>query len=147
MKTLSDRFHEKFTVNDSSGCWEWTATRSTKGYGMIGQGAPRSTLISAHRVAFELYVGPVPDGLQLDHLCRVRHCVNPAHLEPVSPRENTRRGLGVGGINAAKTHCSRGHEYSEANTYLWPSGNRRGCRICIRMHENKRYGKGLVKDG
>lgn len=146
MKTLSQRFHEKFAVNPSTDCWEWTASLSTKGYGQIGSGGIYGgKLLSAHRVAYEIYVGQIPKGLQLDHLCRVRHCVNPSHLEPVTARENTRRGHGPAGINAAKTHCPQGHEYTESNTYRNPTTNRRMCRVCIREHEIKRYGKGMVK--
>lgn len=141
MSTLSQRFHAKFTVNPSSGCWEWTASRTLKGYGMIGAGSPQRGLLAAHRVAFEIYVGPIPAGLQLDHLCRVRHCVNPDHLEPVSARENVRRGFGLAAINAAKTHCPQKHEYTADNTYYNPSTNRRMCRVCIRNHGIKRQQK------
>lgn len=141
MKSLTERFHAKFKVNTESGCWEWTASRTTKGYGMIGSGAPERRLLAAHRVAYEIYVGPIASGLQVDHLCRVRHCVNPDHLEPVTAQENVRRGLGPAGINAAKTHCPQGHEYTAENTYRNPSTNRRMCRVCIGMHEMKRHGK------
>lgn len=141
MKTLTERFHAKFKVNAESGCWEWTAALTTKGYGMIGSGVPECRLLAAHRVAYEIYVGPIASGLQVDHLCRVRRCVNPDHLEPVSAQENVRRGLGPAGINAAKTHCPQGHEYTEENTYRNPSTNRRMCRVCIRDHEIKRYAR------
>lgn len=108
-------------------CWLWTAHRSSHGYGRVGvDGKGRQ----AHRVVYELLVGPIPDGMQLDHLCRVRHCVNPAHVEPVTPRENYRRGFSAFGVNARKTECPQGHPYDEANTYFTPGGGRK-CRACM----------------
>ncbi len=85
----------------------------------------------AHRVAYELSVADIPDGLELDHLCRVRHCVNPSHLEPVTPHENWARGQAISILNAQKTHCPQGHAYDEANTYISGRGIR-GCRACNR---------------
>jgi len=96
------------------------------GYGTIyANGASRL----AHRVAYELVVGPIPDGLHIDHLCRRPICVNPAHLEAVTQRENTRRGNGATARNGRKTHCPAGHEYTDGNTYLARTG-RRTCRSC-----------------
>ncbi|KAB2977369.1 HNH endonuclease [Streptomyces sp. SS1-1] len=92
----------------------------------------------AHRVAYQEIVGPIPEGLQLDHLCRVRHCVNPAHLEPVTSRENTLRGENLVAINAAKTHCKRGHLFDAANTYRWR--NSRICRECRRLRSATKAG-------
>ena len=109
------------------GCWEWFGAKSPAGYGTISWlGRDRPT----HRVAYELLVGPVPDGLQLDHLCRNRACLNPEHLEPVTNRENTRRGL----LGVLKTHCKHGHEYTTENTRITPEG-KRVCRICHRGRE------------
>lgn len=119
---LAEKVWKRITKTDS--CWLWTGSR-TDGYGnMKHQG--RGVLV--HRVIYELLVGPIPGGLQLDHLCRVRNCVNPAHLEPVTPSENVRRGIAPAAANAAKTHCPRGHEYDEANTYR--TGNHRECHAC-----------------
>lgn len=76
-----------------------------------------------------MFVGPIPDGLVIDHLCRNPQCVNPMHLEPVTPEENTRRGIG-GWNTRAKTHCPQGHPYSGANLYINPTSGARVCRTC-----------------
>ena len=122
--SLRDRF---FSHVDMTGdCWQWTGSLATGGYGTIVAEAPsRGKLLRAHRVAYELMVGPIPEGLDLDHLCRNRGCVRPSHLEPVTRRENLSRGLG----GALKTHCAQGHEYTEENTYRRPGGTR-DCRTC-----------------
>ena len=104
-------------------CWVWTAKLTTSGYARL---KAKSEDGQAHRFAYELLVGPIPEGLQIDHLCRVRHCVNPSHLEPVTCQENLRRGINV---QAAKTHCPRLHPYDEVNTRIRPDGSRH-CRIC-----------------
>ena len=83
----------------------------------------------AHRVAYELTNGPIPDGLELDHLCRVRHCVNPSHIEAVTHRENTLRGTGPIPHRARQSHCKHGHEFTPENTYRLPNGCRH-CRTC-----------------
>jgi hypothetical protein len=90
----------------------------------------RGTTIHAHRYAWQLLIGPIPDGLQLDHLCRTRSCVNVFHLEPVDGRTNTLRGLTLAAANLAKTHCPQGHEYDAANTYRPPGSTSRECRAC-----------------
>lgn len=108
-----------------SDCVEWSGHRDRDGYG-------KSNGKRAHRVAYEREVGPIPDGLQLDHLCRNRACVNVAHLEPVAPRENTLRSpIAPAAMNARKTHCLRGHEFTPENTYPQPGG--RMCRECHRQ--------------
>ena len=106
-----------------------------EGYGQFWDG---TRLVRAHRFAYEQIVGPIPDGLQLDHLCRVRSCVNPAHLEPVTCQVNLLRGTGASARNAIKTHCPQGHAYGDFNTYIRPEGWRR-CRECHRAEE--RMGK------
>ncbi len=114
-------------ISAEAGCWLWTGTRFNAGYGRARfEGA--DTL--AHRTIYRLLAGPIPDGLQLDHLCRVRACVNPAHLEPVTCRVNLLRGNTLQAANAAKTECLRGHPFDAANTYLKPGGVWRGCRAC-----------------
>lgn len=120
---------------DLDACWLWTASRAPlNGYGSFYfNGRPRP----AHIAAYMMFVGPVPDGLELDHLCRVRRCVNPQHLEPVTRRENVRRGFNPAAINARKKHCRRGHEFTEENTRITPSG-RRNCRACNREKNRAR---------
>jgi hypothetical protein len=127
-----ERFWAK--VDQSGECWVWTASANNVGYGWFWDGQ-RNQL--AHRWAYELLVGPIPDGLQLDHLCRNRRCVRPDHLEAVTRRENILRGVGVGAKNAAKTHCLRNHPFDEANTHLGPSG-KRFCRLCTRDRNQRR---------
>jgi hypothetical protein len=129
VKTTEERFWEK--VNKTDTCWLWTGCRTTNGGyarfvfdGKAGR---------AHRYAYALLVGPIPDGKVLDHLCRVKHCVNPAHLDPVTDVENlTRSPLTLISINAAKTHCKRGHEFTPENTYIERGGGR-SCRTCKRI--------------
>jgi hypothetical protein len=129
-------------VADASHCWEWTASKDG-GYGKIGKGGTSRRGLLAHRVAYELVIGPIPEGTELDHLCRNRGCVNPAHLDPVSHKINCQRGV-AGAVNAArqraKTHCPKGHPYDEANTVLRPNGWR-GCRECFRAHDRARAHK------
>ncbi len=121
---LPERFWTKVRLD--AGCWVWTAAKDGDGYAHFDW---HGEVELAHRVAYQVLVGPIPDGLTLDHLCRVRACVNPQHLEPVTNRENLLRGNGFSGVNARKTHCAKGHAYDEANTYHRPSGGR-DCRKC-----------------
>lgn len=114
-----------------SGCWIWCGSLGRGGYGKVGHYG--KTLL-AHRFVYTELVGPIPRGLQLDHLCRTRACVNPDHLEPVTCRENLMRGDTWQARNAAKTHCPRGHEYTEQNTYRYPDGRRR-CILCRRIDD------------
>lgn len=124
-----------YSVATEAGCREWTHTRTPAGYGNVWQSGKRSL---AHRLSFETFIGPIPDGLQLDHTCRNRLCINPAHLEPVTNRENTLRGVGETAQNAAKTHCIRGHDLSGPNMLVRPNGTRR-CRVCQRMRQSPAY--------
>jgi len=130
---LPPRLVKSLLVNEETGCWEWIKSRRS-GYGQVKfDGKCRFV----HRVAYALLVGEIPSTVHLDHLCRVRACANPAHLEPVTHRENMRRGDGVSGRNAKKTHCPKGHPYLEGNTYVSPRGNRQ-CKECRREHQRKR---------
>lgn len=117
-----DRFMKKVTVCES-GCWLWGGVVTRGGYGMFW---PDETGTPAHRWSYEHHVGLIPQGLQIDHLCRVRRCVNPAHLEPVTAKENQIRSPHNPAI---RTHCPQGHAYNHANTYRYPDG-RRACRAC-----------------
>ena len=127
---LPTRLRQKIEITD--GCWLWRGHVKANGYGAAGQGRP------AHRRIYELLVGPIPPGFQLDHLCKVLTCVNPAHLEPVTPRENTKRSDSFAGINARKTHCVHGHEFTPENTYVTRRG-RRHCRACSRRRDRAAY--------
>lgn len=118
------RFHLA-TERDADGHWLWTAAVDPTGYGRFSVGGG---MLYAHRWAYEAFVGPIPDRQQIDHLCRVRRCVNPLHLEAVTQRENLLRGRKA---NGPKTHCLRGHRFDEANTYRASDG-RRSCRTCRR---------------
>lgn len=112
---------------DPSGCWLWMAA-SSQGYGHVRLG---SRVLRAHRLVYTTLRGD-PGGKLLDHLCRVRQCVNPDHLEPVTNRENCLRGVGVGAVNAVKTHCLHGHPFDEVNTYYRVDRLGRNCRACRR---------------
>ena len=108
-------------------CWLWLGATSN-GYGQFRTEGPS---VKAYRYAYEFCVGPIPEGLTIDHLCRVRHCVCPDHLEPVTHRVNCLRGQSPIAANARKTQCLQGHPYDAENTYITPAGAR-DCRLCKR---------------
>lgn len=134
--TLEQKLLLNHTVDPESGCWRWTRNHDAYGYGQLSLG-PGSSPKGVHRLAHELWVGPIPDGYQVDHVlargCVHRDCLNPAHLEAVTPRENTLRGATLPAANAAKTHCPQGHAYDEVNTYRTAKGQR-VCRQCRDRH-------------
>lgn len=130
-KPLADRFWAKVDKGHPSGCWLWTGARKPSGYGQIyDRGRPRL----AHLISLELAGSPRPDDLVTDHLCRVRHCVNPAHLEAVTFRENCLRGVGASATNARKVTCSKGHPLRLATS---PSRGRR-CLLCDNEGQKRR---------
>lgn len=124
--TTLDRFLAKVTKRPD-GCWEWTGARRD-GYGRFRHAGK---MRAAHRWAYEHFVGPIPDGLDLDHSCRRHWCVNPEHLDPATRQENTLRGEGIAARWADRTHCGAGHEFTAGNVYRTPAGARR-CRACAR---------------
>ena len=140
---LLDRLKSRIKI-DENGCWLWTGHIGKDGYACIGLGGGGCKHRVIHRVAYELIVGAIPEGLELDHLCRVRHCCNPEHLEAVTGTENKRRGVNVGlagrmaviAKRKAITHCPQGHPYDEANTYRHSRESHgeihwgRQCRTC-----------------
>lgn len=131
----SERFRAKYDVSPE-GCWLWQAATYPNGYGQFWNGK-RGQL--AHRFAYETMVGPIPEGLDLDHLCRVRACVNPAHLEPVTRRENLLRGETLPARHAARDECRKGHAYTPENTRTYP-GRGRQCRACDRDRKARERG-------
>jgi len=127
------RLWSKVSITSPSRCWLWTAAIRQDGYCRFWLNGER---IPAHRVTYELLIGPIPQGLTIDHLCRVRRCVNPWHMEPVTIGVNVKRGNSVSGINIRKTHCKRGHKLSGDNVYNWPAHPYwRACRTCRRLSD------------
>ncbi len=135
---VAPRFWAKVKA-DGTGCWPWQAGLSTSGYGKFWLDC-KHRAARAHRVAYELVKGPIPRFYTIDHLCRVRRCVNPSHLEAVTNRENVLRGEGHTARNARKTECPQGHEYDEANTYTSSDGERH-CRACGREASRRSWAK------
>lgn len=131
------RIVNRVQVDQKSNCWIWQRCVQGNGYGRMWNG---KQVTYAHRVSYAVFIGPIPGGMDLDHLCRNRRCVNPSHLEPVSRSENLRRGESGRLIAAAqriKTHCPSGHPYSGDNMYLNKEG-KRVCRTCGRERWRKR---------
>jgi HNH endonuclease len=120
-------------------CWTWTGSRESQGYGRLTRTVRgRQRILKAHRLAHVLFNGTIPSGRELDHTCRNRACVNPAHLEVVSHQENMRRSpIGKPAQERAKTHCARGHRYDKENTLVDARGWRK-CRLC-RREDTRRW--------
>lgn len=118
---------------DSNECWIWPLSLSHNGYGLVKFDGKMQQV---HRLVYKLLVGPIPDDLTCDHLCRVRNCCNPAHIDIITRVENTRRG-NVGKWRGLLTHCKRGHEYSQENTYTDRNGYR-VCNECRRISHRRR---------
>jgi hypothetical protein len=127
---------------DADACWIWPWSRNHKGYGSAHF---RGKTTGAHRAAYELLIGPIPDGLVIDHLCRTPACVNPSHMEPVTSRENIMRGECYAAQNARKTHCMHGHELTGENLYVRRDGKRQ-CIICRREISRRHRSKSSAKE-
>lgn len=121
------RFEARVQKTDT--CWLWTGGRDSSGYGSF---KADGRTYGAHRWAYLRWVGAIDADLELDHLCRTRRCVNPAHLEPVTRKENVLRSQNPTAINARKTHCVNGHEFTPTNTYRW-----RASRMCIACRQQR----------
>lgn len=145
----SRRFMRLIGAADRNGCWNWKGHVKARGYGTFGVKISRGKWITtalAHRVSYILFVGKIPDGLTLDHLCRNRNCVNPAHLEPVTSKINSLRGQSFAANNARKTNCPKGHPLSGYNLKFdrRPNGKvARRCRKCANAAVAKHYIKYL----
>lgn len=126
---LAERFWAKVDKGDGSGCWEWRGAKQPNGYGSFAVGHNR--VKRAHRVAFELVVGPIHTGLEIDHLCRNPACVRPDHLEPVTKLENITRSA----MARHRDVCRNGHRYTDENTYHY--GRQRFCRTCNRLSHRR----------
>lgn len=140
-KTLLKRFNAKYEVDEKTGCWNWTAYINKGGYGEISNW-PK--VLVASRASYELFVGKIPEGLQIDHLCRNRKCVNPEHLEPVTNKENSRRGIAVEVTKERyknQTHCKYGHPLFGENLYMPPSNGQRVCITCRKRRKRDHYRK------
>jgi len=125
-----DKFGLWYVPEPNTGCWLWMLSTDAYGYGQKFSGTQNK---KAHRLSYEFSRGPIPSHLELDHLCRVRSCVNPDHLEAVTRQTNATRGVGWAGRHFRTTHCPHGHEYTDANTRV--CGGKRFCRECARLHK------------
>lgn len=136
LRSLEERFWAKVSCVPFHGCWEWTGAVQSGGYGHMNVGGK---YIKAHRLAYELLVGPIPSGLVVDHLCRNPSCVRPEHLEPVTQRVNVLRGDSKMARDAVKTHCAKGHAFTPENTSVDTCG--RHCVTCRRQRDRDRYAR------
>jgi hypothetical protein len=126
-------------VEVTVGCWLWRGTLDGAGYGVIGRGRRGSGNMPAHRAVWELLVGPIPDGMEYDHLCRIHACVNPDDAEIVTPEENKRRGYGIARLHAMRTHCPDGHPFDGVLGRRGGKQRRRYCKTCARQRQAMRY--------
>lgn len=133
MKRLS-RIRTRVDMSDPNACWIWPGAKTAGGYGQM-RGGP-GVKVYTHRAAYEALIGPIPEGLVLDHLCRNRACCNPAHLEPVTDAVNLERGIGHG----SETHCPHGHPYGGDNLIVRKNGSR-ACRSCERRYNRERWAR------
>lgn len=136
---LNEFYLEKFTNSYSicinTGCWLWLKSLSGSGYGRFCINGIR---LLAHRISYKHFKGEIPEGLIIDHLCKIPNCVNPDHLDAVTQKINVLRGDSFALTNKLKTHCSNGHEFTDENTRIWVKSNgaeKRKCRMCAYLWE------------
>lgn len=136
-KEIPDNFRKRYKKNPKSKCWEWISYKTSRGYGIYYLKGHKM----AHRISYELFVGKIPTGLVIDHLCRNEKCVNPKHLEPVTQRENVARGISPIAENMKKTKCIRGHKYVKGNFILkFKNGSKeRHCVLCAKVNYHNHY--------
>lgn len=139
---LPDKYRTRINISPD-GCWLWIGNKNNNGYGLT---IINKKVRRVHRVTYELLVGPIPEGLVIDHLCRVRNCCNPAHLEPVPQRTNMLRGVSPLAEKATWTHCVNGHEFTPETTYIHPKRGTRNCRTCM-LETARRRRAGLANTG
>lgn len=136
MDRLPSELLDRVCVGFGGSCWVWLGHKTRDGYGII---RVNHKVLMIHRVIYEASCGPIPDGLEIDHLCFVRACVNPDHLDAVTHKENMRR------YRESNTHCKRGHPLSGGNLYLHPNEIKRGCRACSRIHSRNSIKRGALR--
>ncbi len=151
MRGMQKSLLEKPTIQEprklrrDSKCITWTGYRGSGGYATIIITRKRKAKAHmVHRIIYEATIGKIPCGLEIDHLCRNRACVNPVHMRVVTSRENTLCGMSPSAINARKTHCIRGHALTGDNLYVRPNG-KRNCMICRRLKFNQWYSENRAK--
>lgn len=133
---LKSRLLDKSMPEPNTGCWFWMGDTVKGGYGRTTIGRVK---VLSHRASYECFVNKIPKGLTVDHKCNQPNCINPQHLEAITQYDNTMKGKSFSTINAQKTHCPKGHEYNQENTFYYKINARRDCKICMKERGRKQY--------